>query len=67
MPSLKRIVALYVDKVGKQWVVRDDEGNLWSLPSSEFPWNDRRPFQPTDEIILEQVPGHYKYMLDLPL
>lgn len=67
MTTMKRIIALYVDKPGEQWVARDSEGNLWSLPSTPTPWDDRKPFEPTDGSELEPVPGHYKCMLDLPI
>ena len=63
----KREVALYVDKANQQWIVRDPEGNFWSLPSTENPWDGRQPFTPAEETELEPVPGHYKYMLGLPL
>lgn len=63
----KRAAALYVDRATGQWVVLDPKGNFWSLPSTETPWDDRRPFSPTEETELEPVPGHYKHMLGLPL
>ena len=63
----KRVVALYVDKVGQQWIARDAEGNFWRLPSSENPWDERQPFTPAEETELEPVPGHYKHILGLPL
>jgi hypothetical protein len=59
-------VALYVDKTSQRWIVRDCEGNFWSLPSNGNPWDDREPFFPAEETELEPVPGHYKYMLGLP-
>ena len=59
-------VSLYVDKASQQWIVRDPEGNFWSLPSTENPWDERQPFFPAEETELEPVPGHYKYMLGLP-
>ncbi len=63
----KRLIALFVDRASRQWVVRDSEGNFSSLPStSENPWDGRRPFTPAEEAELEPVPGHYKYMLGLP-
>jgi hypothetical protein len=61
-----RVVALYVDKASQQWVARDSDGNFWSLPSTDNPWDERQPFSPTEETELEQVPGHYKYTLGLP-
>ena len=66
MTSIKRISAIYVDRTIQQWVVRDIDGNFWSLPPTEHPWDDREPFHPTEESDLEPVPGHYRYMLDLP-
>jgi hypothetical protein len=62
----KRVVALYVDRVSRRWIVRDPEGNFWSLPSTDNPWDDRQPFSPAEETELEPVPGHYKHMLGLP-
>ena len=62
----KPVVALYVDKTTRQWIVRDSEGNFWSLPSADNPWDERQPFSPAEETELEPLPGHYKYMLGLP-
>jgi hypothetical protein len=62
----KYVVAIFVDKSSQQWVVRDAEGNFWLLPPGNNPWDDRRPFHPTEESDLEPIPGHYKYLLDLP-
>jgi hypothetical protein len=62
----KQVVAIFVDRLNQQWIVRDDEGGYWSLPPTENPWDDRRPFSPGEETELEPVPGHYKYMLGLP-
>ena len=62
----KRIVALYVDKASQQWIVRDAEGNFWSLPLTDNPWDERQPFTLAEDTELEPVPGHYKYMLGLP-
>lgn len=59
-------VTLFVRRASQQWVVMDPEGNFWILPSVEHPWDQRQPFYPTDDSELEPVPGHYKYMLDLP-
>ena len=61
-----RVVAIYVDRSSRQWVVRDADGNFWVLPASDTPWDDRQPFFPAEETELEVVPGHYKYMLGLP-
>jgi hypothetical protein len=62
----KRVVAIYVDRSSGQWIVRDDEGNLWVLPPTNTPWDDRQPFSPAEETELESVPGHYKYLLGVP-
>jgi hypothetical protein len=62
----KQVVAIYVDRSNGQWVVRDCDGNFWILPSTENPWNDRIPFDPSEDIELEPVPGHYRYALQLP-
>ena len=63
----KRVVALYVDKAQPQhWIVRDPEGNFWIVPPVDNAWENRQPFQPAPETELAPVPGHYKYMLDLP-
>jgi hypothetical protein len=62
----KRVVALYADRSTRQWIARDSDGNFWSLPSTDNPWDDRRPFSPAEESDLEPVPGHYKSMLGLP-
>ena len=65
--SGKVVVALYVDRTRPQhWIVRDPEGNFWIVPPVENPWDNRQPFEPTEEMELEPVPGHYKYMLGLP-
>ena len=62
-----RVIALYVDRTTKRWVVRDLEGQLWSLRATEKPWDERQPFTPAEDTDLEPVPGHYKYLLGLPL
>jgi hypothetical protein len=61
-----RTVALYVDKSGPQWVVRDPEGNVWIVPCVENAWDHRQPYQPAEGADLEPVPGHCKSMLGLP-
>jgi hypothetical protein len=66
MKLKKRVIALFVDRFSKQWVVRDPEGNFWIVPSGENGWDHRQPFSPTEESELEPVPGHYLHMLDLP-
>ena len=62
----KHLTALFVDRTNQQWIVRDPEGNYWILPVGDDPWDNRQPFQPTEEAELEPIPGHYKYLLRLP-
>ena len=62
----REVLDLYVDRSSQQWVVRDSEGNFWIVPSMEDAWGHRQPFAVTEESELEPVPGHYKYLLDLP-
>ncbi len=62
----KQVPTLFVDRSNRHWIVLDPEGNFWTLPSIENPWDHRQPFQPKDEADLERVPGHYKCMLGLP-
>jgi hypothetical protein len=65
MPNLKRrVAALYVDRNTQQWVVRDNEGNLWSVPPGENGWDQRSRFEPSEESDLEILPGHYIFMID---
>jgi hypothetical protein len=61
-----RVVALYVDRTSRQWIARDSNGDLWSLPPTENPWDGRQAFSPAEEAELEPVPGQYKAMLGLP-
>lgn len=59
-------VALYVDRLSQQWIVRDPDGNMWSIPTGDNAWELRQPYQPSNETELEPVPGHYKCVLGLP-
>jgi hypothetical protein len=61
----KQATAIYVDRSTGQWIVRDADGNYWILPATDTPWEDRQPFSLAEETELEQIPGHYKYMLGL--
>ena len=65
-PPLRRRAAVFVERVTRQWVVLDPEGNFWILPASDDPWRGRQPFEPTEETGLEPVPGHYKHVLGVP-
>jgi hypothetical protein len=61
-----RKLTLYIDRSKQQWIVRDHDGNFWSVPPVSEAWDQRQPYYPTEETELELVPGHYKYMLGLP-
>jgi hypothetical protein len=62
----KQPAVIFVDRSCPQWIVRDPEGNFWRLPSVDNPWDQRQPFQPTEQMDLEPVPGHYRDTLGLP-
>ena len=62
----KSVVAIYVDRATQQWIVRDGDGNFWIVPSSADGWENRQPFEPAEDSDLMPVPGHYKYLLQLP-
>jgi len=63
----KRIVGIFVDRAcPERWIVRDPEGNFWTVPCAENPWDYREPFHPTEDMELEPVPAHYKYVLGIP-
>jgi hypothetical protein len=66
MSVVRKQIALYVDRLSQQWIVRDPDGNFWRVPSVENAWEHRQPFEPSQETDLEPVPKHYKNMLDLP-
>ncbi len=59
-------VSIYVDRISQRWIVRDPDGKLWIVPLVDQPWDHRQPLPLTEEIELEPVPGHYKYLLNLP-
>jgi hypothetical protein len=64
----KNTLTLFVERSSQQWIVLDAEGNFWIVPSaSDNAWSRRQPYYPTEETELEPVPGHYKYMLGLPV
>jgi len=67
LATRKFTVAIYVDRTRPQhWIVRDPEGNFWIVPPVENPWENREPFEPAEDMDLEPVPGHYKYLLGVP-
>jgi hypothetical protein len=41
------------------------QGNSWLVPFLDNPWDHRQPIQPSAEMDLEPVPGHYRDMLGL--
>jgi hypothetical protein len=47
-------------------VVGDPDGGLWVVPSDVDAWENRRSFEWADDTDLEPIPGHYKYLLNLP-
>ena len=59
-------VSIYVDRISQRWIVRDPDGKLWIVPLVDQPWDHRQPLPLTEDIELEPVPGHYKYLLNLP-
>lgn len=62
-----QMAAIFVDRTSTEhWIVRDPEGNFWIVPSVENAWECRTAFDPTDDMDLEPVPAHYRYMLGLP-
>ena len=66
MTARKQATGLYVDRSCHEWIVRDPDGNFWMVPSTANGWEDRQPFEPNEETVLEPVPGHYIGMLGLP-
>ena len=64
--SKKQVAALFLQRSKQQWIVRDPEGTYWIVPFSEDGWDQREPFEPTEETELEPLPGHYRYLIRLP-
>ena len=59
-------VSLYVDRsLPSWWVVRDPDGDFWMVPPGEQAWERRQPYTLTEDVQLEPVPGHYKYLLGI--
>jgi hypothetical protein len=59
--------AIFVDGTcPEHWIVCDPEGNFWVVPPVENTWKCRQPFRPTEQTALEAIPGHYRFMHDLP-
>jgi hypothetical protein len=65
--ATKSLVSLFVNRASPEcWVVRDPDGEFWLVPPVDSPWQNRQRFYPTEEMELEPIPGHYKYLLELP-
>jgi hypothetical protein len=60
------VLAIYVDRSTRQWIVRDRDGNFWIVPPGEHSWEQREPFEPSDDTDLAPVPGHYRSLFQLP-
>jgi hypothetical protein len=54
-------------KVTRQWIVCDLEDNVWSLLSTDNPWDLRQPFASAEDTELPPDLGLLKYTLGLPL
>jgi hypothetical protein len=64
----KPAMGLYVDKnCPGNWIVRDRDGRFWIVPPGEDAWEQRQPFEPTGEMELEAIPGHYMYLIGLAI
>ena len=62
------VVGMYVAKTcPEHWIVLDHQGRFWMVPPGQNPWERRQPFQRTEDTELEPIPGHYKYVLGLPV
>lgn len=62
----RELVSIYVEPSKRRWVVRDPDGHLWAVDSSTDGWDRRELYELTDDSELVPVPGHYRYMLQLP-
>jgi hypothetical protein len=63
-----RVLALYAAKsCPEHWIVRDHQGRFWLVQPGEDSWERRQPLELTEETELEPIPGHYMYMLGLPV
>ncbi|MBX7104902.1 MAG: hypothetical protein K1X57_12525 [Gemmataceae bacterium] len=59
------IVAVFIDRESQTWIVRDNHGELWTVPAGANGWDRRCRYEKSDRRVLEPVPGHYKYMFGL--
>lgn len=60
------LVSLFVDRDSRRWIVRDAEGEFWTLPEGGDPWSQRERYELSEASSLEPVPGHYLHLLRLP-
>jgi hypothetical protein len=69
MTTIKKpVMSIYVDRRHPEhWIVRDREGRFWVVPPEEGAWAKREPLHPSEDADLEPVPGHYLYMLGMPV
>jgi hypothetical protein len=59
-------VCLFADRRSNRWIVRDPDGQFWVVPTGENGWRRREPLDPNGDLELEPIPGHYRYLFDLP-
>jgi hypothetical protein len=62
----KNTVCLFVDRTAHRWIVRDPDGQFWIVPTGDHGWQQREPLDPNSDLELEPVPGHYRYLFNLP-
>src|SRR5437879_13456654 len=63
MDVVKGRGAVFVERSTGQWVVRDPEGDFWTLPTVDDPWRHRLPFHPTEDTVSVPVQGLAKQFL----
>jgi hypothetical protein len=66
LATTRFVLAIYVDRSTRQWIVRDREGNFWIVPPGDLSWEQREPFELSDNTDLVPVPGHYRSLFQLP-
>ena len=65
-PGRREHLSLFADRTAQRWVVRDSNGRFWAMPVTATSWEERAPIEPSDEMTLEPVPGHYLVLVGLP-
>jgi hypothetical protein len=59
-------LSLYVDRnLPSYLIVRDGAGAFWMVESGEGAWDRRQPYTLKEDIQLESLPGHYRYLLGI--